>query len=74
MQYGLRALNHGAITVEDFLDLNANIGGVDIDFNRMPNRTETYPGATRRAYQGGRILNGGNGLASTRDHHAHGRR
>jgi hypothetical protein len=64
VQYGLRALNSGAISLEDFLDLNANIGGVDIDFNRIPTRTAFYPDATRRAYQGGRILNGGNGLAS----------
>jgi hypothetical protein len=64
VQYGLRALNRGAITVEDFLDMNASIGGVDIDFNRIDSRTKTYPGATRRAYQGGRILSGGNGLAS----------
>jgi hypothetical protein len=64
VQYGLRALNEGAITVEDFLDMNASMGGVDIDFNRIGSRTTTYPGATRRAYQGGRILNGGNGLAS----------
>jgi hypothetical protein len=65
VQYGLRALNTGAITVEDFLDLNANMGGVDIDFNRIPSRTVFYPGATKRAYQGGRILSGGGGLAST---------
>jgi hypothetical protein len=64
VQYGLRALNQGAISVEDFLDLNANMGGVDIDFNHIPSRTTYYPGATRRAYQGGRILSGGNGLAS----------
>jgi hypothetical protein len=64
VQYGLRALNQGNISVEDFLDLNANIGGVDIDFNRIPSRTTYYPGATRRAYQGGRILSGRNGLAS----------
>lgn len=64
VQYGLGALNSGAISVEDFLDLNENVGGVDIDFNHVPNRTETYRGATRRAYQGGRILYGGNGLAS----------
>jgi hypothetical protein len=63
VQYGLGAMNDGAISVEDFLDLNANIGGVDIDFNRIPTRTTTYLDATRRAYQGGRILNGGNGLA-----------
>jgi hypothetical protein len=65
VQYGLRALNDGSISVEDFLDLNANMGGVDIDFNRIPTRTVHYRAATRRAYLGGRILNGGNGLAST---------
>jgi hypothetical protein len=64
VQYGLRAMNDGAISVEDFLDLNANMGGVDIDFNRIATRTTHYPDATRRAYQGGRILSGGNGLAS----------
>src|SRR6202008_2878404 len=65
VQYGLRAMNQGAITVEDFLDLNANMGGVDIDFNRVANRTVHYPDATKRAYQSGRILSGGGGLAST---------
>jgi hypothetical protein len=64
VQYGLRALNEGSINVEDFLDMNANMGGVDIDFNHIATRTMTYAGATRRAYEGGRILNGGNGLAS----------
>ena len=64
VQYGLRALNSGAITVEDFLDLNANMGGVDIDFNRIPQRTVHYKDATKRAYQGGRILGGGGGLAN----------
>jgi hypothetical protein len=65
VQYGLGAMNDGKISVEDFLDLNANMGGVDIDFNRVPNRTVHYPDATKRAYQGGRILSGGGGLAST---------
>ncbi len=65
VQYGLGAMNDGKISVEDFLDLNANIGGVDIDFNRISARTVHYPNATRRAYQGGRILSGGGGLART---------
>jgi Tannase-like family of unknown function (DUF6351) len=64
VQYGLKALNAGKISVDDFLDLNEHIGGVDIDFNHVPHRTKAYPGATRRAYAGGRILSGGNGLAS----------
>jgi hypothetical protein len=61
VQYGLKALNDGAISVEQFLDLNAAIGGFDIDLNHIPSRTTAYPGATRRAYQGGRILGAGNG-------------
>jgi len=65
VQYGLKAMNDGKISVEDFLDLNANVGGVDIDFSHIAARTVFYPDATRRAYQGGRILYGGNGLAST---------
>lgn len=65
VQYGLKALNDGVISVADFLDLNATIGGFDIDFNQIPSRTTAYLGATRRAHQGGRILGAGNGLAST---------
>jgi len=64
LQYGLKALNDGKITVDQFLDLNEVIGGFDIDFNRVANRTVHYKDATKRAYQGGRILNGGGGLAS----------
>jgi hypothetical protein len=65
VQYGLKALNDGAISADQFLDLNERIGGVDIDFNHVPERTEADLGATRRAYQSGRILNGGGGLATT---------
>jgi hypothetical protein len=63
VQYGLKALNDGHISVDQFLDLNEAIGGFDIDLNHIPNRTTAYLGATRRAYEGGRILGGGNGLA-----------
>ena len=64
LQYGLKALNDGVITVDQFLDVNEVIGGFDIDFNHVGNRTVHYKDATKRAYQGGRILNGGGGLAS----------
>jgi hypothetical protein len=64
VQYGLKALNDGVISVDQFLDLNAMAGGFDIDLNHIPSRTSAYLDATRRAYQGGRILGGGNGLAS----------
>lgn len=64
VQYGLKALNDGVISVDQFLDLNDKIGGFDIDLNHTASRTTGYLGATRRAYLGGRILGGGNGLAS----------
>jgi len=62
LQYGLKALNDGKITIDQFLDLNEVIGGFDIDFNHVANRTVHYRDAAKRAYQGGRILNGGGGL------------
>ncbi len=65
VQYGLKAMNDGVISVEQFLALNQMIGGFDIDLNHIPGRTVTYLGATARAYQGGRILGAGNGLANT---------
>jgi hypothetical protein len=65
VQYGLKALNDGVITFAQFLELNTKIGGFDIDLNQIPTRTEGYPDAIRRAYQGGRIISGANGLAST---------
>lgn len=65
VQYGLKALNDGVITVEEFLDLNANIGGLDVDLQPTPQRTSGDLDAIRRAYQSGRITYGGGGLAST---------
>lgn len=65
VQYGLKALVAGAISVDDFLDLNAKIGGLDVDLKPTAARTSGDLGAIRRAYQSGRITNGGGGLAST---------
>ena len=64
VQYGLAALNSGAITVAQFLDLNERIGGYDNDANFVTSRTVGNLGAIRRAYQGGLSLHGGGGLAS----------
>jgi hypothetical protein len=64
VQYGLGALNAGAITVEQFLDLNEKIGGFDDDANFVPERTIADRIALRRAYRTGRIIHGGGGLAS----------
>ena len=65
VQYGLQALNDGAITVAQFLDLNAGIGGFDGDGRFRPARTEADPEALRIAYETGRLTSGGGGLATT---------
>jgi hypothetical protein len=62
VQYGLKALNDGAISVDQFLLVNDKIGGADIDFKNVPQRTVADAGAMHRAYVSGRILNTGNGL------------
>ena len=64
VQYGLSALNSGAITVSQFLDLNANVGGFDTDANPVTARTVGNADAILRANQSGLLLNGGGGLAS----------
>jgi hypothetical protein len=63
VQYGLRSLNAGMISKTQFLDLNEKIGGVDIDASFIPERTFADLRATRRAYESGRILSSGGGLA-----------
>ena len=63
VQYGLKALNDGAITVDQFIDLSKMVGGFDIDLNHTPQRTEAYLDATHRAYRTGRILYTGNGMS-----------
>lgn len=63
IQYGLEVLNSGGISVEQFLDLNEEIGGFDSNANFTSNRAVADPEAVRAAYKTGRILNGGGGLA-----------
>jgi len=65
IQYGLAALNAGVITKDQFLELNAGIGGFDVDANFVPQRTVADPEATRAAYETGRLLSGGAGLSTT---------
>ena len=64
VQYGLAALNAGAITPTQFVDLNAGVGGFDLDGNRSPTRSVGDVTAVRLAYQSGRVTSGGGGLAS----------
>jgi hypothetical protein len=63
VQYGLGALNDGIITVAQFLDLNANIGGYDNDGNVVATRAVADDAALRAAYVTGRVTNGAGGLA-----------
>ena len=65
VQYGLEALNLGAITKQQFLDLNRNIGGYDNDGNYVATRTVGDVAAIETAYLSGRITYGGLGMRRT---------
>lgn len=65
IQYGLKALNDGAITTAQFIELNERVGGYDLDGNVTSARTVADPMAMRAAYETGRLLNGGGGLTHT---------
>ncbi len=63
VQYGLEALEAGVITVDQFLDLNAAIGGYDIDGRIVPERHRADDeDHLARLYATGRINTGGGDL------------
>lgn len=62
LQYGYEALNAGTITVEEFLDLNEAVGGLDLDGRPIADRTEADPEAVLRAYETGRVAMGAGDL------------
>jgi hypothetical protein len=64
VQYGLGALNAGKIGIDEFLDLNENIGGYDRDGAIQGVRMQGNPDALRRLYASGLVNSGGGGLAS----------
>ena len=53
LQYGLAALNSGAITVDEFLEVNEKVGGTDIDGKVVAERTEGDPIALKNMYESG---------------------
>jgi Tannase-like family of unknown function (DUF6351) len=65
VQYGLQALNAGAIDKQHFLDANKSIGGYDNDGNYVAARTVGDIKAIRVAYSSGRITYGGLGMRHT---------
>jgi hypothetical protein len=64
VQYGLTAFNAGQISAEQFVDLNARVGGYDIDGNIVATREVADRTALRVAYQTGRVDSGSGGLGS----------
>ena len=57
LQYGLEALEAGQISVEQFVDLNEKVGGVDTDFAFTAERSEADPGSMPIAYWAGQVSN-----------------
>ncbi len=62
VQYGLAALNEGAISVEQFLELNALIGGLDPDGFLQPERSGVDDETLRIVYETGRVVTGDSAL------------
>jgi len=55
VQYGLDALNAGTLSPAQFLDLNAKIGGLDIDLVPQAQRSVADPGSVAVAYRTGQV-------------------
>jgi hypothetical protein len=62
VQYGLSAFNAGLISADQFIDLNEQIGGYDVDGNIVASRSNADPIAIALAYETGRLNDGVGGL------------
>ena len=60
VQYGLKALNRADITVDEFLDLNERIGGLDVDGQYTAARSEANLQGVELAYRKGVVTTGEN--------------
>lgn len=58
VQYGLRALRDGDITLDQFLHLNENVGSFDVHGDHRVAREPGDPAAVEAAYRTGRVLDG----------------
>lgn len=65
IQYGLDPFLAGEISAQQFLDLNANTGGLDEDGNPTTTRRAGDPDALNTAYEMGQLNEGGAGYSST---------
>jgi hypothetical protein len=61
IQYGLGALQSGQISAAQFVDLNSQIGGLNIDFRPQPQRVSADSPALANAYRTG-LINEANNL------------
>jgi uncharacterized tannase-like protein DUF6351 len=55
IQYGLDALRNGQITAQQFVDLNAHVGGLDVNGHLSPTRNTGQVIAFERAYRSGAV-------------------
>jgi hypothetical protein len=55
VEYGRKALQAGTITASQFVDVNAKLGGYDINYNETPKRVEADRPALERVYQSGAV-------------------
>ena len=62
LQYGLKGLNDGKISVDEFLQLNELIGGNDVDGGFIKKRSVGDPAALAAVYSSGLINTFGGGL------------
>lgn len=60
LQYGLKTLLAGGISVDQFLDLNEKIGSYDIDYNPIQKRMDADRPALDRVYTSGAVNQGDN--------------
>ncbi len=65
VQYGLEALQSGAINARQFVDLNERLGGFDITGEPQSERSTADRRALRRSYRNNLVVSGGLGLART---------
>jgi hypothetical protein len=56
VQYGLVALNKGIITMDQFIDINTRIGGLDVNGKIVAQRQVGDPDAIKAAYETGRMV------------------
>lgn len=60
VQYGLVALRRGEISLEQFVDLNDKVGGLDINMRHVPGRSQGDTAAIATAHRTGRVVFGRN--------------